>query len=119
MAYFQRLIINSLTFLALAVVFQGNIYVRSFWAAIIAAFVLSLLNMLVKPILTLLSLPLTFLTLGLFSFVVNGLILSLTSQLVGQNNFGFSSFWWAIVASAVMSFVNMIISEHRLNKMNE
>lgn len=118
MTYFQRLVLNTLTFLALAVIFPHNVYVRSFVVALSASFVLSLLNMLVKPVLTILSLPLTLITFGLFSFVVNGLMLSLTSKLIGSYNFGFSSFWWAIVAAAIMSFVNMVISEHNLDKMN-
>lgn len=118
MTYFQRLIMNTLTFLALAVVFPGHVYVKGLVAALLASFVLSLLNMLVKPILTLLSLPLTFVTLGFFSFVINGLMLTLTSRLVGGYNFGFSSFGWAILASIILSFVNMVISEHNLDKMD-
>ena len=67
MTYFQRLVVNTLTFISLSVVFPGMIHVRGIMPAIIAAFVLSILNMLVKPVLTILSLPFTLLTFGLFS----------------------------------------------------
>lgn len=60
------------------------IHVRGIMPAIIAAFVLSILNMLVKPVLTILSLPFTLLTFGLFSFVVNAAILQMTSFLWGN-----------------------------------
>lgn len=93
MTYFQRLVVNTLTFISLSVVFPGMIHVRGIMPAIIAAFVLSILNMLVKPVLTILSLPFTLLTFGLFSFVVNAAILQMTSFFVGEMNFGFSSFW--------------------------
>lgn len=85
MTYFQRLVVNTLTFISLSVVFPGMIHVRGIMPAIIAAFVLSILNMLVKPVLTILSLPFTLLTFGLFSFVVNAAILQMTSFFVGEN----------------------------------
>lgn len=84
MTYFQRLVVNTLTFISLSVVFPGMIHVRGIMPAIIAAFVLSILNMLVKPVLTILSLPFTLLTFGLFSFVVNAAILQMTSFLWGN-----------------------------------
>lgn len=116
MTYFQRLIVNTLTFVSLAVIFPNMIFVSSIWMAIIAAFVLSILNMLVKPVLTILSLPLTLLTFGLFSFIVNAAILKMTSSFVGEMNFGFSSFGAAILMAVVMSLVNMNVSERNMNK---
>ncbi|WP_429950714.1 membrane protein [Enterococcus sp. AZ170] len=119
MTYFQRLIVNTLTFVSLSVIFPNMIYVRSIWMAIIAAFVLSILNMLVKPVLTILSLPFTLLTFGLFSFIVNAAILKMTSAFVGELNFGFSSFGAAILMAVIMSLVNAIVSERNLDKYNE
>ncbi|MFV0559335.1 MAG: phage holin family protein [Enterococcus sp.] len=116
MSYLQRLVVNTLIFISLTVLLPQMVYVHSFWTAIVASFVLSLLNMLVKPILTLLSLPFTFLTLGLFSFVVNAMILELTSFFVGNNTFGFSSFGAAILVAIIMSVVNLIVTEHNLDK---
>ncbi|MGK0552456.1 phage holin family protein [Enterococcus faecalis] len=116
MTYFQRLIVNTLTFVSLSVIFPGMIHVRDIWMAVVAAFVLSCLNMLVKPILTILSLPLTFLTFGLFSFVVNAVILKMTSFFVGTTNFGFSSFWAAVLMAIIMSFVNAVVTDHHRSK---
>ncbi|HAP5241002.1 TPA: phage holin family protein [Enterococcus faecalis] len=116
MTYFQRLVVNTLTFISLSVVFPGMIHVRGIMPAIIAAFVLSILNMLVKPVLTILSLPFTLLTFGLFSFVVNEAILQMTSFFVGEMNFGFSSFWAAVLMAVIMSIVNTIVTDHNLSK---
>ncbi|MGH2251999.1 phage holin family protein, partial [Enterococcus faecalis] len=61
MTYVRRLVVNTLTFISLSVVFAGMIHVRGIMPAIIAAFDLSILNMLVKRVLTILSLPFTLL----------------------------------------------------------
>ncbi|MFK4566750.1 phage holin family protein [Enterococcus sp. UD-01] len=119
MTYFQRIVVNTLTFISLSVIFPSMIHVRSIWMAIVAAFVLSILNMLVKPVLTLLSLPFTLLTFGLFSFIVNAAILKMTSSFVGEFNFGFSSFGAAVLMAVIMSIVNAIVSERNMDKYNE
>ncbi|MDH6363348.1 putative membrane protein [Enterococcus sp. PF1-24] len=116
MSYFQRLIVNTLTFVSMAVIFPNMVFVSGFGTAIIASFVLSLLNMLVKPVLTILSLPFTLITFGLFSFVVNAAMLQLTSFFVGSAKFGFATFGASILVAIVMSIVNSIVSEHTLSK---
>jgi putative membrane protein len=65
--------LNALALLAVAY-FVPNIHVAGFSAALIAALVIGLVNMLIKPILVILTLPITILTLGLFIFVINGLL---------------------------------------------
>lgn len=74
MSYFQRLIMNTLTFVTLAVLLPNMIHVQSIMTAVIASFVLSILNALIKPILIVISFPLTLLTLGFFTFVINALL---------------------------------------------
>ncbi len=66
-------IINALALLGVAYIVPG-IHVSSFWIAAIAAVVIGLANMLIKPILVILSLPVTIITLGLFIFVINGVL---------------------------------------------
>ncbi len=66
-------ILNALALIAVAY-FVPNIYVASFLTALIAALVIGLVNMLIKPIFVLLTLPITLLTLGLFIFIINGLL---------------------------------------------
>ncbi|MBP1043274.1 phage holin family protein [Vagococcus sp. BWB3-3] len=113
MSYFQRLIVNTLTFISLSVLLPDDMFhVNSFLIAVMASFILSILNGFVKPILLLLSLPITIITLGLFSFVINALMLTMTSNLIGQSNFGFSSFWTAILVAMIMSFVNSVVINH-------
>jgi putative membrane protein len=116
MSYFQRLIMNTLTFVALAVLLPNMVHVRSIFVALMASFVLSILNALIKPILSIISFPLTLLTFGLFSFVINALMLNLTSVFVGAANFGFSSFGAAILVALIMSVINMIVTEHNIEK---
>jgi putative membrane protein len=112
MSYLQRLIVNTLTFISLTVIFPQMIFVNSIWTAFMASFVLSILNMFVKPILTILSLPLTLFTLGLFTFVINAAILKMTSFFIGAANFSFASFGAAFLVAVIMSVINMIVSEH-------
>ncbi len=116
MSYFQRLIMNTLTFVTLPVLLPNMIYVQSIMTAVIASFVLSILNALIKPILIVISFPLTLLTLGFFTFVINALMLNLTSYFVGSANFGFSSFGAALLVALIMSVINMIVTEHHIEK---
>ncbi|WP_427813140.1 phage holin family protein [Enterococcus sp. 22-H-5-01] len=116
MTYLQRLIANTLIFISLSVLFPQQVFVESLTIVIAASFVLSLLNTLVKPILTLLSLPLNILTFGLFSFVISAGMLQLTSHLLGNYRFGFSSFGVSILVSIVMAIINGIVSEHNMDK---
>ena len=116
MSYLQRLVVNTLAFISLSVLFPTKIYIASFTIAIVASFVLSLLNMFVKPILHLFSLPITLLTFGLFSFVINGAILKMTSALLGEQNMAFSSFGAAVLMAAIMSLINAIVADHNDSK---
>lgn len=107
MRLWNRVILNWVFFLALSGFFPQFFYVQNLWVALIASFVLALLDMLVKPILSLLSLPITFLTLGLFMLVINGVILEMTSWIVGSG-FQFASFGAAMLIAAILSIVNSI-----------
>ncbi|EXJ23575.1 putative membrane protein [Alkalibacterium sp. AK22] len=70
----------------------------------IAAVVFGVLNMIVKPIVVILSLPITIMTLGLFYFIINGLMLWLTSAIV--SGFDFSSFGMALLVALIVSALN-------------
>lgn len=116
MTYFQRLVVNTVTFIALTVLLPNQFHVASLLTAVIAAFVLSILNGILRPILVILSLPLNVLSLGLFTFVINAAMLKITSSLVGVANFGFASFGSALLIAVIMSVVNLIVTEHALDK---
>ncbi|MGH7774740.1 MAG: phage holin family protein [Candidatus Binatia bacterium] len=108
MGFLVTLVLNALALLLVAHLIQG-IRVSGFVAALIAAFVLGLLNALIKPILILLTLPLNVLTLGLFTFVINAFILWLAAALVP--GFAIDRFFpTAILAAIVLAVINMLIS---------
>ena len=84
------------------------VQVRDFGAALIAALVLGLLNAIVRPILVVLTLPVTMLTLGLFILVINGLMFWLASRLL--DGFQVASVGWAIVAALLFSLISWVVS---------
>lgn len=73
-------------------------------AAVILAIVLGIINVFVKPIISLLTLPITIITLGLFSLVINALFVMLADWMV--DGFTVAGFWWALAFSVVVSLVN-------------
>jgi putative membrane protein len=85
------------------------IWVEGFLAALVAAFLLGIVNTIIKPILVLFTLPLTILTLGLFLLVINGLMLWLVSALV--RGFHVSGFWGAVFGSILISLVSWLLSK--------
>lgn len=97
--------------LASALVLLANLdiglQVKSFGSALWAAFVIGLLNAFVRPLLILLTLPVTVLTLGLFLFVVNGLMLMAASRLL--EGFQVDGFWPAVIGAVLYSLWGVII----------
>lgn len=79
------------------------------YAAIIAAIILALLNILVRPVLVILTLPITVVTLGLFIFVINAALLLLAAYFV--QGFSVSGFWMAALASLLVSFISTVINK--------
>lgn len=92
----------------LAVMIVPGLQVDSFLAGIAVVLVLTILNLLVRPILLMLTLPLIILSLGLFLIVVNALLLELTAYLV--TGFSVTGFWPAVGGSVVISLVTMILN---------
>lgn len=85
-----------------------GISVDSFWTAMWVAAVLALLNIFVKPVLIILTIPVTILTLGLFILVINAVIILMASSLV--SGFRVDSFWWALLFSLLNSLVNALLN---------
>jgi putative membrane protein len=81
---------------------------ENFYAALITAVVLGVLNALIRPVLLLLTLPINFLTLGLFTLVINGLLFWLTSTVV--KGFFVEGFWPAFWAALIFSIFSFIVS---------
>jgi putative membrane protein len=76
---------------------------------LLAAFILGILNAIVRPILFLLTLPINLLTLGLFTFVINAIMLKVTAGLMGDH-FDIHGFWPALVGAVVMAVVGGLLS---------
>ena len=100
-------LISTVSILITAYLVPG-ISVKNFWAALVLSVVLGFLNFTLRPILLLLTLPVNILTLGLFTFVVNAVIILVAGSLVP--GFGVDSFLAALIFSLVLSIVNSVIS---------
>ena len=102
-----RWIINAAALLLVAYLYPG-VTVESFFAAAMAALVLGLVNALVRPLLVLLTLPVTILTLGLFIFVINALLFWLVAEIV--QGFQVTGFMAALIGSVLYSLITLVTS---------
>lgn len=100
-------ILNAVALLLVAYLLPG-IAVASFGSALIAALVLGLLNMLVKPVLVLLTLPITIITLGLFLLVLNALLFWFAGSVL--KGFQVNGFWWAVIGALLYSVISGLLS---------
>jgi putative membrane protein len=103
-----RLIINMIAILIVSYLFPKMIRVDGFLAALVAAFLLGIVNTILRPILVFLTFPITLVTLGLFLLVINGLMLWLVSALV--KGFYVSGLWGAVLGSIFISLVSWVLS---------
>jgi putative membrane protein len=101
-----RIIISAVVAFGLSYILSG-VHIQSFITALILAVVLGLLNIIVKPILIILTLPITLFTFGLFLFVINALIILLAAKFV--NGFRVDGFWWALLFSLLLSILTSFL----------
>lgn len=101
-----KIILSALAVMISAYLLPG-IEVNSFFVALVLVVVFALLNAVVKPLLVLLTLPINLLTLGLFTLIINGLIVLLADAIV--KGFNVSNIWWGILFSVVLSLVNSVL----------
>ena len=111
-----KILVTSVNVFLLAYILPG-IYIVDFFTAVIVAIVLSLLDAFVKPLLILLTLPATILTLGLFLFVINACIILLDAEFV--HGFKVDSFWHALLFGALLSFFNSFVHKRAFPKKKE
>ena len=98
--------LSAVALMFLAYLLPG-IVVKSFGSALLAAAVIALLNSIVRPILIVLTLPVTVVTLGLFLLVINALMFWLAGSML--SGFEVSSFWWALAGALVYSLLSMVV----------
>lgn len=101
-----RWLLNILAIFLTAALLSG--FEVTVWGAIVGSIVLGVVNAVIRPLLIILTLPLNVVTLGLFTFVINGLMLWLTAATV--KGFDINGFWWAILSSIVLSLMSFAIS---------
>ena len=103
MNFIIRLLITAAVAYGLSMILSG-VHIPKFTDALIFALVLALLNVFVKPLLVILTLPISIVTLGLFLFVINALIILLADKFM--DGLTVDGFWWALIFSLILSVVS-------------
>jgi putative membrane protein len=112
MTTIANLLLQSLAVFITAYLLQAGVVVRDFFTAIVVVVVLGIINTLIKPLIFILTLPINILTLGLFTFIINGLVILLVSAFVP--GFAVKNILWAILFSLILSLISSIL--HSLTK---
>ena len=100
-----KLLLTAVAVVVLAKILPG-VEVAGYMSAIIVAIVLALLRLIVKPILIILTLPVTIVTLGLFLLIINAVIILMADYFV--EGFAVRNIWWALIFSLLLSFLQSI-----------
>ncbi|NER12585.1 phage holin family protein [Leptobacterium flavescens] len=106
MNYILKILLSAIVVVVLSQVLPG-VYVDTYWTAVIVAVVLSILNVLVKPVLILFTLPVTIMTLGLFLLIINALIIILADKLI--RGFDVDGLLWALIFSLLLSLFQSVL----------
>ena len=112
MHFVLRLLINAAALWVAIQLIDGIEHRGTWWSLLIVALVFGVLNASIRPLLKLLTIPLLIVTLGLFIFVINALMLLLTGWVSGVLNLGFyvGGFWDAFLGGLVVSVVSLVLS---------
>jgi len=108
MSFLTHLLITMIAILIISYLFPKIMKADSFMAALVAAFVLGIVNAILRPILVFLTFPITLLTFGLFLLVINGLMLRIATALVP--GFRVNGFSGAVLGSVLISLVSWVLS---------
>ena len=108
MSIVVKWLLSSIAVLIAAYILPG-VAVTSFGTALLVAAILALLNAVLRPILVILTIPITVVTLGLFLLVINALIILLTDSLI--SGFEVSNFWWALLFSFLLSILGALFDD--------
>lgn len=101
-----RWILNIIAIVLTAALLPG--FHLTFWAAIVGSLFLGVINAFIRPLLILITLPLNILSLGLFTFIINGFMLWLTA--ITFRGFDIDGFGWAVLSAVVLSLISFCIS---------
>jgi len=100
-------LVSAMVIFSVAYILPG-VHIQDFTTALVIALVLGVINALVKPVLTILTLPITIMTLGLFSLVLNALLILLVGSIVP--GFKIDGFIWALLFGILLSVVNFVVN---------
>jgi len=100
-----RLIINTFSVIITSFIL-GGVHLKGFFSALLVAIVIGFLNVILKPLLILLTIPITILTFGFFLLVINAAMVLLAGNLVP--GFAVDGFWWAVGFSIILTIINSI-----------
>jgi putative membrane protein len=106
MNFIVRIIVSAVVAFGLSYVLKG-IHINQFTTALILALVLAVFNAILKPLLIILTLPITLVTFGLFLFVINAGIILLAARFV--EGFSVDGFWWALLFSLLLSILTSFL----------
>jgi len=109
-AFIQRWVISTVAVLVATIILDDRIKYGSWVDLLVATLLLGLLNSFLRPLLMLLSLPLVLVTLGLFTIVINAVLLLLVSALLGKENFHVDGFWAAFWGALIISIVSLLLN---------
>lgn len=108
MNFIVKLLLSGLAVVISSYVLPG-VSVDSYFDAIVVAAIIAILNVLVRPVLVLLTIPITVFTLGLFLLVINALIILMADYFIA--GFQVDGFWWACIFSIILAVVNSIFED--------
>jgi len=100
-------LISAMVILSVAYFLPG-VHVANFISAIVAALVLGIINAIIKPVLVIFTLPINILTLGLFTLVINAVLILLVAKIVP--GFIVDGFWWALLFGIILSVANSVLN---------
>ena len=103
-----RLLLSGVAVMLTAYLLPGA-HVQDYWAALLVAVLISLSNVIVKPVLIIFTIPITILTLGLFLLVINAVIILMVDYFV--DGFYVDGFWWALAFSLILSVFNSLFGD--------
>jgi putative membrane protein len=103
-----RILVSALVAYLLSMIMKPHIVIDSYLTALIFVVVLGILNAIVKPILVILTLPITIITLGIFLLIINVCMVLLAGRFVAGIHIG--GFWWAFIFGILLSFITSAIT---------
>jgi putative membrane protein len=113
MKFIIRLLITAVIAYALSMLLKPHIVIDSYGTALIFVIVLAILNAIVKPLLIILTLPITIITLGIFLLIINVLMVILADKFV--DGIHIDGFWWAFIFGLLLSFGSSLVSKVQKN----